>query len=296
MKDDQKPQFLRAFANWIDEWDKLKMPNCEQFTLTAQTSSALRRTLRCHAALIEDLLQNDGYKFVLTSRFQSDPLERRYGQYRQMSGGRFLVGLKDVSSSEKILKIKSLVKEGFDINDSVKVDQKTDEELEKFKRSVNHIIIDSDRIRLSDETKEISDNVGGYIAKKLTGIYKGCCENLLTGSNEDAHYINLLSRGGLKVPSAGLGNYVAHGFAILHAATDLIRNSDLPSRVAGEELLKRTLHAEGFVCAKHEKTACTRTNRIITNVFLNNQRKRTTDSVVKDKVVAFKKSKRSKSL
>jgi len=97
------------------------------------------------------------------------------------------------------------------------------------------------------------------------------------------------------VPSAGLGNYVAHGFAILHAATDLIRNSDLPSRVAGEELLKRTLHAEGFVCAKHEKTACTRTNRIITNVFLNNQRKRTTDSVVKDKVVAFKKSKRSKS-
>ena len=75
-----------------------------------------------------------------------------------------MVGLKDVSSSEKILKIKSLVKEGFDINDSVKVDQKTDEELEKFKRSVNHIIIDSDRIRLSDETKEISDNVGGYIA------------------------------------------------------------------------------------------------------------------------------------
>jgi len=171
VKDDQKPQFLRAFANWIDEWDKLKMPNCEQFTLTAQTSSALRRTLRCHAALIEGLLQNDGYKFVLTSRFQSDPLERRYGQYRQMSGGRFLVGLKDVSSSEKILKIKSLVKEGFDINDSVKVDQKTDEELEKFKRSVNHIIIDSDRIRLSDETKEISDNVGGYIARGVVKIY-----------------------------------------------------------------------------------------------------------------------------
>ena len=106
------------------------MPNCEPFTLTAQTSSALRRTLRFHAALIEDVL-HEGYKFVLTSQFQSDPLERRYGQYRQMSERwSFLVGLKDISCLKKILKIKSLVIEGFDINHSVKVDKKVDEELE----------------------------------------------------------------------------------------------------------------------------------------------------------------------
>ena len=98
----------------------MKLPNCEQFTLTAQTSNALRRTLRCHAALIEYLFQ-DGYKFILTARFQSDPIERRFGQYRQMSGGRFLVGLKDVYCSEKIIKIQSLIREGFDIDDSVKV-------------------------------------------------------------------------------------------------------------------------------------------------------------------------------
>ena len=101
VKDDQKPQFFRAFADWIDEWDQLKMPNCKPLTLNAQTSSALRRTLRCHAALIEDLL-HEGYKFVLNSRFQSDCL--RYGQYRQISGGRFR--LKDVTCLEKILKIK----------------------------------------------------------------------------------------------------------------------------------------------------------------------------------------------
>ena len=44
----------------------------------------------------------EGYHLVLTSRFQSGPLERRFGQYRQMSGGRILVGLRDVTSSEKI--------------------------------------------------------------------------------------------------------------------------------------------------------------------------------------------------
>ena len=50
-----------------------------------------------------------GYDFRLTSRFPSDPLERRYGQYRQMSGGRFLIGLKDATLSEKITKIKILL-------------------------------------------------------------------------------------------------------------------------------------------------------------------------------------------
>ena len=49
---DQKSSFLRAMAEWQTE----RIPNCEKFTLTAQTSSALVRTLLCFASLIEDLL------------------------------------------------------------------------------------------------------------------------------------------------------------------------------------------------------------------------------------------------
>ena len=112
---DQKPSFLRAMAEWVQAWQTERIPNCEKFTLTAQTSPALVRTLLCLASLIEDLL-GEGYDFVLTSRFQSDPLEKRFGQYRQMSSGRFLVGLRDVISSEKIIKIKSLLKEDLDID------------------------------------------------------------------------------------------------------------------------------------------------------------------------------------
>ena len=44
-----------------------------------------------------------------------------------MSGGRFLVELREVTSSEKIIKIKSLLKEDLDI-DNVKVDNTNDEE------------------------------------------------------------------------------------------------------------------------------------------------------------------------
>ena len=94
-------------------------PNCENFQLSAQTNNALVRTLRCHAALIEDLFEIENYCYVLTAKFQSDPLEKRYGQYRQMSGGRFLVSLHDVIRSEKILKIKSLLMENLDVKEEV---------------------------------------------------------------------------------------------------------------------------------------------------------------------------------
>ena len=65
------------------------------------------------ACLLEDLF-SEGYQYVLTSRFQIDPLEKHFGKYRQMSGGRLLASLREVQSSEKILCLKSIIKE--DIN------------------------------------------------------------------------------------------------------------------------------------------------------------------------------------
>ena len=79
----------------------------------------------CKAYLIEGLF-SDGFKFLLTSRFQSYSIERRFGQYWQMSGGRFLIRLKDVIWSERILKIKSLVKERSDIKGDIKVTENED--------------------------------------------------------------------------------------------------------------------------------------------------------------------------
>ena len=118
-KGDGKPEFCRALANWIENWSNERAPSFENFTFSLSTAKALIRTLRCQASLIEDLL-DDGYDFILTARFQSEPLERQFGQYRQMSGGRFLVGLKDTIYSERILKIKSLLKEDIDIDEDVR--------------------------------------------------------------------------------------------------------------------------------------------------------------------------------
>ena len=116
---DNKPDFLRKFADWIAEWRDSRIKNCEKFQLSKQTSDAMILTLKCHAALIEDLLSSPKYNYVLTARFQSDPIERRFSRYRQMSGGRFLVSWKDVNQSEAILKMKTLLKAGCDIDESL---------------------------------------------------------------------------------------------------------------------------------------------------------------------------------
>ena len=95
---DQKQSFPRAMSEWVQAWQTERIPSCKKLTLTAQTGSGVVRTLLCLASFIEDLL-GEGYDFVLTSRFQKDPRERRYGQSRKVSGGRFLVRLRDVPSS-----------------------------------------------------------------------------------------------------------------------------------------------------------------------------------------------------
>ena len=294
---DRKPGFLRAMANWIEQWDAMKIQNAEKFTLSAQTSSALRRTLRCHAALIEDLL-SEGYDFVLTARFESDPIERRFGQYRQMSGGRFLVSLKDVAHSEKILKIKSILKESLDLEDHIEQGKDYQQEISKRISSVESKLGDGiDFFQLSEDSLEVSDYIAGYIAMKLGKTNTGCCNNRLFQNdvcNQDSSYLNILSRGGLKTPSQDLSAHVAHGFAILDECAKDMRNSTVPSRKAGENLLHRFLPANTLACDHHKNSIYSYTNRIITNVFFNNQRKRTTESVVNDRIKSFKKLKREK--
>ena len=207
---DKKPKFLRAFADWISSWQEAKIPCCENFQLTAQTSAAMVKTLRSHASLIEDLLDSGHYDYVLTARFQSDPIEKRYGQYRQMSGGRFLVSLREVNCSENIIKMKSLLKRNLDVqearNNTDPIEVKKELQLLEEKTSN----VDPESISLGSSSREVSDYVSGYIAQKLKTDLKGCCFDTLIGEYESGSYVQILSRGGLLAPSKLFGDYELH--------------------------------------------------------------------------------------
>ena len=64
------------------------------------------------SVLCSDDLLNEAYQYVITARLQNDPI-KRFSQYRQMSGGRFLVNLRKVLNSERILRYRSLIKENI---------------------------------------------------------------------------------------------------------------------------------------------------------------------------------------
>ena len=154
----------------------MQLSNCGKFTLTKQTMSALIQTLTCTADLIEDLLQ-EGFDYVLVSRLQSDPFERRFSKYRQMGGGRFLVALREVLCSEKILQMKSLLKENLNLWE---LDVRPEGDILNITENVE-FQNDFEEIDLDDDSKEVATYIAGYITKKLLKKSTGeLCRKILS--------------------------------------------------------------------------------------------------------------------
>ena len=190
-KDDGKPKFCHSLADWIGNWCDERVPSFGQFTLSLSTAKALIRILRCQASLIEHLF-DDGFDLILTACFQSHSLERCFGQYRQISGGRFLVGFKDTICSGKILKIKFLLKEDIDINKEIKSSCPGEMEIMKLKADISFLGISLDKLMLLPDIWEIAAHIAGCTAKK---------------------YLIILNLGGLTIPSPNLVNYKFDAFA-----------------------------------------------------------------------------------
>ena len=139
------------------------------------------RTLNAQASLIEDLLC-EGYDFVVPRRLQSDPLEKRFSRYRQMSDGRFLVSLREVLTSERILAINSLLKEKVNFWEE-DLSLNKDPVFDEFTLELQSISAEIQEASLCAESVEVSSTIAGYIAKKLESRSncKKCKDLLLLG-------------------------------------------------------------------------------------------------------------------
>ena len=136
--------------------------------LTCQTKSGLVTTFRAQADLIDELI-DDKHKFVRNARFQSNPIERRFSQYQQMSGGNFLVSLREVLNSERILSSWSLIKENVNF-----WEENIDTDVEGFLDSwcQFHNLFDERtgeimEAILDDDTRKVVTTISGYVSKNL---------------------------------------------------------------------------------------------------------------------------------
>ena len=76
-------------------------------------------------------------------------------------------------------------------------------------------------------------------------------------TTSDPHYITILSRCGLIMPSEYLSNVVARAFAILNLLSSEDPVPSAPSRKDGIAILEKHLDTNGIVCEDHtEKLPC----------------------------------------
>ena len=94
--------------------------------------------------------------------------DRHFSKYLQMSGGRFLVSLREVNTSQRILALSSILKEDIDFwNEDVYSFDSSDSIIQEIEEKVEPLSSELYESELNDDTKEVAIVVAEYIARSL---------------------------------------------------------------------------------------------------------------------------------
>ena len=79
--------------------------------LTTETFTACIQTMGAVSELAEYLIEKHGLSYVLPGKLLSDPIEGRFGWYRQVNGGNFYMSVKQLLEAEKKIRALTLLQE-----------------------------------------------------------------------------------------------------------------------------------------------------------------------------------------
>ncbi|QQP40436.1 Putative LOC101234561, partial [Caligus rogercresseyi] len=213
-------EFVRNYWNVVNiktpqEWQKsgLRGLTDETFLATKHTSLAL-------ADLIEYVLEDDNFVYVLPSMFQSDPIEKRFGWYRQLSGGNYFISVRQILEAEKKIRVLSLVKysnmEFSRVKELLSEDQVFENMETKWMPS------DLESITTEGECNALYF-VAGFIAYSITKKYRAHLVNVIrleAESDEEkvelGRFTKIMSRGGLSTPSDMTFLTCVHAYSLLY--------------------------------------------------------------------------------
>ena len=77
--------------------------------LTKETFTALHHTTTALLEISECCLKEPNANYVLLGKFQTDCLEARFGQYKQLAGGLHNVSLQQIYECEKKIRLLSVL-------------------------------------------------------------------------------------------------------------------------------------------------------------------------------------------
>ena len=90
--------FLTIFCDWLESWDNI--PG-ESGKLTKETFTAFYHTTFAILELTQYCSEELKMVYILPGKFQTDHLEARFGQYRQLSGDQYNISIRQVFECEK---------------------------------------------------------------------------------------------------------------------------------------------------------------------------------------------------
>lgn len=260
---DWKLCFLREVADWLTNWQLSK-----QSGLSSETFLAVKHTCQAVADLSENLLLHHDFQYVLTGQFLSDPIEKRFGWYRQLSGGNYFISVNQVLENEKKIRIISLLKfsnmtaSEIPARFSLECESPSAESLDKLYDYIRDLEI-TDVVDNAD--LNIILYVAGYVSRSVERSTKciHCSSKLCSsdslpmpffeGLGESDAFLQILDRGGLTKPSDCIFSFLIVGFAIFQVLCKKnVRHHLLfmtNARLCFIETVLRKVRSDDYLCS-----------------------------------------------
>lgn len=216
--DSDSLQFLKDFRDWLIQWKEMGNPEC----LSKETMTSAIQTTCSMPELAKYLLDKKELDFVLLGQISSDPIERRFGQYRQLAGANYFLSVRQFLEAEKKIRLNSLVRFSNLLMGEIKdiyqeINEENRENIQKEAQTLLlSIEMESCEVKAGEGDEAVIYYVGGYIARGLLKkISCLSCQHMVSQSKESPQVdfvtdfpensknrlLEQLNRGGLITPS-----------------------------------------------------------------------------------------------
>lgn len=227
---DPKIEFLEKMLSWLDTWE----PSSFSKTLTRQTRTALSHTLHGLLEITKYCFNELGMNYVLLGKFQTDPLEDRFGKYRQMAGGHYHISLRQLYETEKRLRIQSIltlqsrsfgpinVNKFYELPDYDPDENCSQKDFSQIKSLLSEILINDGHFQDIKDVLPLITYLGGYCSYiTLKNLKCEICKQKLVYDEQfivedNFDLINKLNRGGLLYPQEHVVNVVSVTYIIFN--------------------------------------------------------------------------------
>uniref|UniRef100_A0A0K2T7M4 Putative LOC100202460 [Hydra vulgaris] n=1 Tax=Lepeophtheirus salmonis TaxID=72036 RepID=A0A0K2T7M4_LEPSM len=203
--------------------------------VTPDTFTAAYRTAIGLSELCKYLLDIKGVQYIILQKINSDPIERRFGWYRQLGGGNYHICIRQFVEAEKNIRLSLLLKsETKSLGNLKDIFRGEDEKGSRF-QDVNKMLslIPSDCFLDLQFSSGIEGGIyylSGYSTHSLIkSLKRNCCATFLSASGEinlqlctdganveeADKFFNSINRGGLKKPSYVMLLLCSHIYSLL---------------------------------------------------------------------------------